>query len=115
MMSTQHCHSKFTSSHSFQVIILHPKVSLEPHLYNILLTHCVTGRKKLKQVEAEINRLSHVSHPNILRIFAVKLSLPHDGAGSARLVILSEKRPQLSLDDLLEDGENLRENRASVS
>jgi eukaryotic translation initiation factor 2-alpha kinase 4 len=69
----------------------------------------------LKQVEAEINRLSHVSHPNLLRVLAVKLALPYgSGGGTARLVILSEERPRLSLEDLLEDCESLRENRASV-
>ena len=66
-------------------------------------------------MEAEINRLLHVSHPGLLRTLAVKLSLPHtNGAGSARLVILSEERPRLSLEDLLDDCESLRENRASV-
>ena len=80
-----------------------------------MLTCNVPGRKKLKQVEAEIIRLSHVSHPGLLRILAVKLSLPHgSGSGSARLVILSEERPRLSLADLLEDCENLREDRVSV-
>ena len=48
-------------------------------------------------------------------MLAVKLSLPHgNGSGSARLVILSEERPRLSLDDLLQDCENLREDRATV-
>lgn len=80
----------------------------------VLICYC-TGRKKLKQVEAEISRLSTISHPNLLRVLAVKLSLPHgNGAGPARLVILSEERPSLSLEDVLEDSECLRENKATV-
>ena len=69
----------------------------------------------MKQVEAEIIRLLHVSHPGLLRTLAVKLSLPHgNGSSSPRLAILSEERPGLSLEDLLEDCESLREHRASV-
>jgi eukaryotic translation initiation factor 2-alpha kinase 4 len=50
-----------------------------------------------------------------LRVLAVKLSLPQgNGSGSARLVILSEERPSLSIEDVLEDCETLRENKASV-
>lgn len=75
------------------------------------------GRKKLKQAEAEINRLSNVVHPNLLRVLAVKLSMPHgDGNSpdSGKLVVLSEERPRLSLEDVLEDSESLREGRAKV-
>lgn len=69
----------------------------------------------MKQVETEINRLSNISHPNLLRVLAVKLSLSQgNGAGPARLVILSEERPSLSLEDVLEDCECLRENKAKV-
>ncbi|KAF7974176.1 hypothetical protein HWV62_13309 [Athelia sp. TMB] len=71
----------------------------------------ILGRKKLKQVENEISHLSKLNHPNLLRILAVKLSLPH-GSGPAKLVILSEERPRLSLEDLLDDCETLKENRA---
>lgn len=76
-----------------------------------------SGRKKLKQVEAEINRLSGIVHPNLLRVLAVKLSMPHtDGNNhdSGRLVVLSEERPRLSLEDVLEDSDSLREGKAKV-
>ncbi|KAH7905298.1 kinase-like domain-containing protein [Hygrophoropsis aurantiaca] len=69
------------------------------------------GKKKLKQLEAEIERLITVRHPNLLSVFAVKLSLPH--AGPPRLSILLEQRPALTLQDVLEDCECLREERAS--
>lgn len=71
----------------------------------------------MKQVEAEINRLSNVRHPNLLRVLAVKLSM-HQGdanaADSSKLVILTEERPRLSLEDVLEDSDNLKESRAKV-
>ena len=48
-------------------------------------------------------------------MLAAKLTLPHGNeSGSARLVILSEERPSLNLEDVLEDCESLREEKASV-
>ncbi|KAF8345771.1 kinase-like domain-containing protein [Amanita rubescens] len=78
-------------------------------------THYYTtsqGRKKIKQVEAEIQRLISVRHQNILSVFAVKLNMPHS-AGAPQLVVLSEQAPALTLFDVLEDCESLREERAS--
>ncbi|KAK7057453.1 kinase-like domain-containing protein [Favolaschia claudopus] len=69
------------------------------------------GKKKLKQVEAEIRRLSAVSHPNLLRVFAVKLSFPH--SGSPNLVVLHESVPASTLKDVLEDCDCLKESRAT--
>jgi len=71
------------------------------------------GRKKLKQVEAEIQRLTFIRHPNLLSVFAVKLNMPYS-SGPQQLIILSEQGPALSLQDILEDCESLREERASV-
>ncbi|KAI5992946.1 kinase-like domain-containing protein [Pisolithus albus] len=69
------------------------------------------GKKKLAQLEVEIQRLMKVNHPNLLSVLAVKLSFPH--GGSPLLTILSEQRPSLTLQDVLEDCYCLREDRAS--
>ncbi|KAJ6593628.1 kinase-like domain-containing protein [Mycena capillaripes] len=69
------------------------------------------GKKKLKQVEAEIRRLVAICHPNLLRIFAVKLTFPQT-IGSARLAVLHESAPGLTLRDVLEDCDSIKENRA---
>lgn len=71
------------------------------------------GRKKLKQVETEIQRLTAIRHSNLLSVFAVKLNMPHS-SGPPQLIVLSEQGPALSLQDVLEDCESLREERASV-
>ena len=70
------------------------------------------GKKKLAQLEAEIQHLMKVHHPNLLSILAVKLSFHH--LGRPQLTILSEQRPALTLQDVLEDCDSLREDRASV-
>ncbi|KAJ4467716.1 kinase-like domain-containing protein [Lentinula edodes] len=70
------------------------------------------GRKKLKQLEAEIRRLTAIRHPNIVRTLAVKLYLPNSNSPS-RLSILSEQPPALTLEDVLQDCDSLREERAS--
>lgn len=74
--------------------------------------HLHSGRKKLAQLEAEIQRLMNVHHPNLLSVLAVKLVFPH--YGPPRLTMLSEQRPALTLQDVLEDCDSLREDRASV-
>ena len=71
------------------------------------------GRKKLKQVETEVQRLIGVRHINLLSIYAVKLTMPQS-SGSPRLAILMEQRPSVTLHDVLEDSESLREDRALV-
>jgi translation initiation factor 2-alpha kinase 4 len=79
----------------------------------VLLIICMhTGKKKLAQLEAEIQHLMKVHHPNLLSVLAVKLSFHH--FGRSRLAILSEQRPALTLQDVLEDCDGLREDRASV-
>ena len=73
------------------------------------------GRKKLRQVEQEIRKLTNIRHPKLLSIFAVKLVLPVGrGNGVGQLMILSERAPSLTLHELLEDCDNLREERAVV-
>lgn len=118
MTFTQRYLSKSTSSHLLQAIMALLKVlSLPPaSLCNLLRRHTL-GRKKLKQVESEINRLSQNFHPNLLRVLAVKLTGPHgssNGPDSSRLVVLSEERPRLSLDEVLDDCDNIKENKAIV-
>ncbi|KAF8170288.1 kinase-like domain-containing protein [Mycena galopus ATCC 62051] len=70
------------------------------------------GKKKLKQVENEIRRLISICHPNLLRVFAVKLTFPHT-SGSPRLAVLHESAPGLTLRDVLEDCDSIKESRAS--
>lgn len=55
-----------------------------------------------------------VRHDNLLSIYAVKLTTPQS-SGPPRLAILMEQRPALTLRDVLEDCEALREERATVS
>jgi len=74
--------------------------------------NCSTGRKKLKQVEAEIQRLTTVRHQNLISVFAVKLNIPHS-SGPPQLMVLSEQGPALTLHDVLQDCDSLREERAS--
>ncbi|KAG6823740.1 hypothetical protein H0H93_003166, partial [Arthromyces matolae] len=70
------------------------------------------GRKKLKQVEAEIQRLTTIRHEHLVNIFAVKFTPSYTGS-SAQMVVLSEQAPPLTLHDVLEDTQSLREDRAS--
>jgi translation initiation factor 2-alpha kinase 4 len=83
-------------------------VTFDSHYYT---TH--QGRKKLKLVQEDVQRLIGVQHINIIRVYAVKLTLPHS-SGAPQLAVLMEQKPQLILHDLLEDCETLREERASV-
>ncbi|KAF9218926.1 Serine/threonine-protein kinase [Gyrodon lividus] len=92
---------------------VHATLPLEVHSIEFNSEYYVStqGRKKLGQLEAEIQRLMNVHHPNLLSVFAVKLYFPH--LGPPRLTILSEQRPALTLQDVLEDCDRLREDRAS--
>jgi translation initiation factor 2-alpha kinase 4 len=83
-------------------------VTFDSHYYT---TH--QGRKKLKLVQEDVQRLIGVEHINVIRLYAVKLTLPHS-SGAPQLAVLMEQKPQLTLHDLLEDCETLREERASV-
>lgn len=71
------------------------------------------GRKKLKEVYTELRQLTEIRHPNLISIFAVKLDLPNS-SNPPQLTVLSEQPPALSLLDVLEDCETLREERACV-
>ena len=55
-----------------------------------------------------------IRHDNILNVFAVKLSSAYSEHDYPRLSILLEQRPSLSLHDVLEDCDFLREDRALV-
>ena len=68
------------------------------------------GRKKLKQVEQEIQKLSTVRHPKLLSVYAVKLHMPRS-SHPPQLMVLSEQFPALTLHDVLEDSDSLREDR----
>ncbi|KAI0300075.1 hypothetical protein B0F90DRAFT_1817684 [Multifurca ochricompacta] len=87
---------------------------LEVHLV-VFDTHYYTthqGRKKLKLVQDEVQRLIGICHENVASVYAVKLILPQS-SGAPQLAVLIEQRPQLTLHDLLEDCDTLREERAS--
>ncbi|KAF8655998.1 hypothetical protein AX16_002818 [Volvariella volvacea WC 439] len=71
------------------------------------------GKKKIKQVEAEIQRLTTIRHVNLVRILAVKLHMPQS-SGAPQLMVLSEQPPPLTLCAMLEDCDYLREDRATV-
>jgi len=83
-------------------------VTFDTHYYT---TH--QGRKKLKLVQEEVQRLIGIHHQNVIILYAVKLTLPQSN-GAPQLAVLMEQKPQLTLHDLLEDCETLREERASV-
>lgn len=72
------------------------------------------GRKKLKSLADDLRRLSTVRHTNLLAVLASKLSLPNTNS-HPKLYILHERRPSLTLYDVLEDSDSLREDRAMVS
>jgi hypothetical protein len=57
-------------------------------------------------------KLINVRHSNLLSVFAVKLMTSH--ADYPRLAILTEERPSMCLQDVLEDCDTLKEERASV-
>ena len=98
--------------------------------------HHHIGRKKLKQVEAEIQRLASIRHPNHTSVFAVKLTgvgggygysyssylaggaslIGGHGTGTGRpqLMVLSEQTPTLTLYDMLQDCDCLKDDRARV-
>jgi len=65
-------------------------------------------------VEEELKKLIKIRHNNLLSVFAVKLSSAYSDRDYPRLSILLEQRPSLSLHDVLEDCDFLREDRALV-
>lgn len=71
------------------------------------------GRKKLRQLLAEIQRLIPIRHSNLLAVLGAKLVVPHS-SGPSKFIILCEGRPRVTLQDVLEDCERLREDRATV-
>lgn len=93
---------------------IHTSLRLELYIVNFYSQYYTTsqGRKKLKQLEAEIQRLTTIQHANVIGVFAVKLTIPHSN-GPSQLMILSEPAPALTLQDVLEDCQFLREDRAS--
>jgi translation initiation factor 2-alpha kinase 4 len=78
------------------------------------LTDNPIGKNKLKQIEEELKKLMKMRHDNLLSVFAVKLSSAYSEHDYPRLSILLEQRPSLSLRDVLEDCDFLREDRALV-
>ncbi|KAJ3517042.1 hypothetical protein NLJ89_g752 [Agrocybe chaxingu] len=89
---------------------------LELFVVNIQSPYYTTsqGRKKLAQVEDEIKHLINTRHPKLLSVYAVKLTIPRSSdSGPSLLVVLTEQTPALTLHDVLEDCDSLREDRAT--
>ncbi|KAI0696604.1 hypothetical protein BC835DRAFT_1341525 [Cytidiella melzeri] len=70
------------------------------------------GRRKLRQLETECLRLTRLRHAHLLSVLAVKLTLSNTSSPS-RLSILRERRPSVTLHDILEDCDHVRESRAT--
>ncbi|KAI0266451.1 kinase-like domain-containing protein [Gloeopeniophorella convolvens] len=87
---------------------------LEVHLITFDTQYYAThqGRKKLKFVQEEIQRLMAVRHINVVGLHAVKLTLSSSSSAS-QLAVLMDQKPQLTLQDILEDSDTLREERAT--
>lgn len=74
---------------------------------------CISGLKKLKELEGEIRRITTIRHVNLLAVLGAKLIIPR-APDNPRLVILTEQRPSVTLHDVLEDTDHLREDRTTV-
>ena len=85
----------------------HFVVTFETHYYSTS-----QGKKKLYQVEQEIKNLINIRHPKLLSVYALKLVFPPNGVPV--LMVLMEQTPPLTLHNVLEDCESIREDRASV-
>jgi len=113
MTSGPPCRWSYTLSFSTLSITSRPKVRFSPSVGHIFSVERI-GKKKLKQVEDELKKQIKVQHDNLLSVFAVKLSSAYSEHDYPRLSILLEQRPSLSLHDVLEDCDFLREDRALV-
>lgn len=76
---------------------------------------CYQGRKKLRELQEELRRLISVHHANLLRIFAVKMTLKPNIGSPPMLCILVERNPALSLAELLENCETIPITKSLVS
>lgn len=87
---------------------------LELHVYTFEASYYTTsqGRKKLKQLESDIQKLITIRHENLISVYAVKLTMPHT-SDPTRLAILCEQRPSMTLLDVLENCDTLREERTT--
>lgn len=75
---------------------------------------CKLGKKKIDQVENELKRLTKLgSYQHVQRVYAVQMTGVRSSQ-APRLVILTEKRPSLTLKDVLQDCDGLREDRIKV-
>lgn len=90
------------------------------------------GLKKLQILEAELIRLARVRHASLCALLAIKLGVPQatwgsyprlqdldsgrgrnkSGDVSPRLVLLMEGRPRITLEDVMEECERMKEERA---
>ncbi|KAG8989771.1 hypothetical protein FRB90_002076, partial [Tulasnella sp. 427] len=68
------------------------------------------GRKRLKEIESELQVLRGLSHPNLLKVYAAELKRsPEDGQV---LHVLTERPPSLTLKEVLEQSDTLRPEKA---
>lgn len=86
-------------------------ISIVSLLSSVVIKLCFSGRKKLEKVENELQAQCMIRHPCLLCLYAVKLTLGQP----ARIALLMEQRPGMSLRDLLRSGTTLRPQKATVS
>ncbi|KAF9561509.1 other/PEK/GCN2 protein kinase [Agrocybe pediades] len=88
-------------------------VPLELYMISFEGSHYSTigGKAKLSNLAEEMKGLLRIRHPKILTTYGVKLNLP--AVGHPQLVILTEKTPSVTLHDILEECDSLREDRAT--
>ncbi|KAL5519904.1 hypothetical protein ACEPAG_1564 [Sanghuangporus baumii] len=94
----------------------HDNISLELHIIVFESSYYKTqpGRKKIDQVENELKRLTRLaSYDHVQRVFAAQMTGTRSNQ-PARLVILTEKRPSLTLQDVLRECDGLREDRITL-
>ncbi|KAG8905299.1 hypothetical protein FRB99_000272 [Tulasnella sp. 403] len=83
-------------------------------LCSVLLTSAYynrsQGKKRLREIEAEVQALRTLSHPNLARIYAAELKKNHED--NQTLIVLTDRAAPLTLRDVLEQSETLRPEKA---
>ncbi|KAG8911466.1 hypothetical protein FRC01_005699, partial [Tulasnella sp. 417] len=87
-------------------------IELDLHTFHFTPTYYSRsqGRKRLKEVESELQVLRGLSHPNLTRVYAAELKKSlEDGQV---LFVLTQRPPSLTLKDVLEQSDTLRPEKA---
>lgn len=73
------------------------------------------GKKKIEALAQEVKRLTTLqSYKHVQQVFAIKVSISNNDNDPTRIAILMEKRPSMTVRDLLQDCDGLREDRVKV-